>query len=235
MSVAKNPAASIAVVGGGYAGLASAVTLAEAGVSCTVFETGKTLGGRARRVDYRCENIDNGQHILVGAYTETLRLISLVGVADSALRRLRLRLSVPPKFLLNVPHSAFLPGPLALAWALLSAKGLSFADKLAAIRMLRALKRCSFRVNPTESVADLLANHSQPQNLIDYLWHPLTISALNTPLADASAQIFANVLRDSFASDRAASDLLLPRVDLTALFPDPAAEWVSRRGGEVRR
>ena len=224
----------VAIVGGGYAGMAAALTLAQAGVGSIVFEAAKTLGGRARRIEYRGEIIDNGQHILAGAYSELLRLMRLVGVPDSALRRIPLRLSIPPHFLLNVPRTLFLPGPLSLAWALLTAKGLTFADRLSAVRFMRALKRTNFQVDAAKSVATLLEEQKQSQNLIDHLWQPLTISALNTPLAYASAQVFANVLRDSLASSREASDLLLPCVDLTSLFPDPAALWLAGRGGEVR-
>ena len=223
----------VAIVGGGYAGMAAALTLAQAGIGSIVFEAGKTLGGRARRIEYRGEIIDNGQHILAGAYTELLRLMRLVGVPDSSLRRVPLRLSIPPHFLLNVPRTVLLPGPLSLAWSLLTAKGLTFADRLAAVRLMHTLKRSNFQVDASKTVATLLAEQRQPQNLIDHLWQPLTISALNTPITQASAQIFANVLRDSLASSREASDLLLPCVDLTALFPDPAATWLTGQGGEV--
>ena len=224
----------VAIVGGGYAGMAAAVTLADAGFKCVVFEAGKTLGGRARRIEYRGEVLDNGQHILAGAYTELLRLMRLVGVTDAALRRLPLRLSMPPDFLLCASRSTLIPRSLQMACALLTAKGLSVADKIAAMRFMQALKRAKFAVDASMSVATLLTEHRQPQNLIDHLWQPLTISALNTPIASASAQVFANVLRDSLASTPEASDLLLPCVDLTALFPDPAAAWLAVRGSEVR-
>ncbi len=225
---------TVAVIGGGYAGMAAAVTLAKAGLRCTVFETAKTLGGRARRIEYRGEILDNGQHVLAGAYTELLRLMLCVNVSASSLRRVPLRLSIPPNFLLNAPRTSLLTGSLSLAWALLTAKGLTVTDKFAAIRFMHALKRAKFQVGASKSVALLLADQRQPQNLIDNLWQPLTISALNTPLANASAQVFANVLRDSLASTRDASDLLLPCVDLTALFPEPAAAWLAQQGSEIR-
>ena len=234
MSNAADTKPAAAIIGAGYAGMAAAVKLTEAGVRAVVFEAGQTLGGRARRIDYRGETLDNGQHILAGAYTDLLRLMRLVGVPDSAFRRVPLRLSMPPEFLLAAPRAAALPRTLYLAWTLMSAKGLSIVDKFAAVRFMRALKRTEFRVDPSESVAQLLSKHKQPQNLIDYLWQPLTISALNTPLARASAQVFANVLRDSLGSTREASDLLLPCTDLTALFPEPAAAWIAQRGSEVR-
>src|SRR5512134_1682839 len=83
---------NVAVVGGGYAGMAAAVTLAERGVPVTVFEAARTLGGRARRVEHRDIALDNGLHILVGAYSETLRLMRLVG-ADPERLLLRLPLT----------------------------------------------------------------------------------------------------------------------------------------------
>ena len=233
MPTVKEACPTIAVVGGGYAGMSAAVTLAQAGVKCVLFETGKTLGGRARRIEYRGEVLDNGQHILAGAYTELLRLMRLVGVPDLALKRVPLRLSIPPYFLLSAPSTARMSGSLRLVWALLTAKGLTFSDKLAAVRLMRTLKRNKFQVAASKSVATLLTEQRQPQNLIDNLWQPLTISALNTPMASASAQVFANVLRDSLASTGDASDLLLPCVDLTALFPEPAATWLEHQSGEV--
>ncbi|MCY7387775.1 MAG: hydroxysqualene dehydroxylase HpnE [Burkholderiales bacterium] len=225
---------TVAIIGGGYAGMAAAITLAQHGVRCVVFEAGKVLGGRARRIEYLGETIDNGQHILAGAYTELLRLMRLVGVPDSSLSRVRLRLSMPPDFLLSAPRTSLLQGSAYLAWTLLTTKGLTFSDKVSAIRFMLALKRAQYKIDEHKSVATLLAEQKQSQNLIDQLWQPLTISALNTPLATASAQVFANVLRDSLASTRQASDLLLPRVDLTALFPEPAAVWLAQHGGDVR-
>jgi predicted NAD/FAD-binding protein len=66
------------------------------------------------------------------------------------------------------------------------------------------------------------------------LWKPLCLAALNTPIEQASAQVFLNVLRDSFSADKEASALLLPRCDLSTLFPEPAADYVQRHGGTIR-
>lgn len=224
---------SVAIIGGGYAGIAAAVRLAELGVTSTVFEAGKILGGRARRVEYRGSNIDNGQHILSGAYTELLRLMTLVGVPATAYQRVPLTLTfgMPPVFSLRAPK---LPQPLHMAMALLTAHGLNWRERFAAIRLMQALKSSLFKLDAALTVAELLKTHHQPLKLIQYLWQPLTISALNTPIETASAQVFANVLRDALAASRSASDLILPKVDLSRLFPEPAAAWLAARGSQVR-
>jgi hydroxysqualene dehydroxylase len=222
---------SVAIIGGGYAGMAAAVKLTELRVKCVVFEAAKILGGRARKVDYRDTTLDNGQHILSGAYTELLRMMALVGVPNSAFQRVPLRLDMNEIFSLHAPN---LPAPLHLAYALLAAKGLNWHERFAAIRLIQSLKKSRFKVDPNQTVAELLAAHQQPQNLIDFLWQPLTVSALNTPIETASAQVLANVLRDTLAASRAASDLILPKTDLTALFPEPAAQWLVEHGSSVR-
>ncbi len=241
----------VAVIGGGYAGMAAAVKLAELNIASVVFESSKVLGGRARRVDYRGTKIDNGQHILSGAYTELLRMMALVGVSDSAFEQVRLRLDMTLDTRLDKTggqeqragsnsqrhfslHAPILPAPLHLVWALLAAKGLDWAERLAAIRLIRALKKSNFKCDPNQTVAALLAAYEQPQKLITVMWEPLTVSALNTPIDSASAQVLANVLRDTLAASRAASDLILPNTDLSALFPEPAAHWLSSRGSIVR-
>ncbi len=224
------PPPRVAVIGGGYAGMAAAVTLAQHNVVCQVFEAGKVLGGRARRVSYHDVDLDNGQHILLGAYRELQKLMALVGAPQNALARFPLTLILYPAFALHAPR---LPAPLHLAWALLSARGLSWQDRVAALRFAFALKRMEFKIPGAISVAQLLAAQRQSEPLIRCLWAPLCIAALNTPLERASAQVFANVLRDALFTRRADSDLLLPRVDLSALFPEPGARWLREQGSRV--
>jgi squalene-associated FAD-dependent desaturase len=84
------------------------------------------------------------------------------------------------------------------------------------------------------TVAALLAETRQTPTLCQLIWEPLCVAALNTPVAEASAQVFANVLRDSLAAGAAASELLLPRTDLSELFPVPAARYIGVRRGKLR-
>ncbi len=220
----------VAVIGGGYAGMAAAVTLAERGIACHVFEAGKVLGGRARRVIYRDLTLDNGQHILLGAYRELLHLMNMVGTPEVALARYPLTLNLYPTFALQAPR---LPAPLHLAFALLTARGLSWRDRASAIAFAHALKRLGFRIAAGTTVAQMLEAHRQTETVTRCLWEPLCIAALNTPIDRAAAQIFVNVVRDALFRRRADSDLLLPRVDLSALFPEPAARWLMARGSQV--
>ena len=221
----------VAIVGGGYAGMAAAVTLAEQGVPLTVYEAGPLLGGRARRVEFNGTVLDNGLHILVGAYRETLRLIAQVHPdASRALLRFPLDWYMHQHLHLRAPR---LPAPLHLVTALFTAKGATWRERWAAIRMMRALRATHFNLPRDTTVRELLATHRQGPILTQHLWYPLCVSALNTPPNTASAQLFLNVLRDGLNADRAGSDLLISRVDLSALFPEPAADYVRARGGNV--
>jgi predicted NAD/FAD-binding protein len=178
--------------------------------------------------------MDNGQHILVGAYRESLRLMQQVGVVtDTALLHLPLSLELPGAMRIRAPRW---PAPLHLAAALLTATGLSWREKWAATRFMAALGLRRYCLDRDSTVSDLLAAHRQPPRLCQALWEPLCVATLNTGAHEASAQLFANVLRDTLGSPRRTdSDLLLPRVDLSALFPDAAARYVEAHGGTLHR
>lgn len=222
---------NVAVIGAGYAGLAAAVELTAAGRPVEVFEASRILGGRARAVQIEGFTVDNGQHILVGAYTETLRLMRAVGAdPDQLLRRTPLRFEFPGEFLMTTPR---LIAPLHTAFALLLARGLDWREKWAAIRLMRRLQASGFRIEPDITVNAWLDNNQTPSRQRRLLWEPLCIAALNTPAERASAQVLANVVRDSLAGPRSASDMLLPQVNLTELFPAPAAQFITQRGGAV--
>lgn len=273
-----------AIIGGGYAGMAAAASLAECGIPVTVFESARQLGGRARGV--RISNLlsteephatpsiqlspaipspqsspasgrgserksqsgilegkgkrplpgdalilDNGQHLLLGCYRETLRLIALVGGDPGEdFLRLPLQLDLHGHFSLKAPR---LPAPLHLLVALFKAQGLTLGERMKAVRFMLTLRAMNFRLPDDMTVSALLARHGQDADLTFKLWEPLCIAALNTPIHKASAQVLLNVLRDALNRSRADSDMLLPRMDFTALFPQRAAEYVEKRGGKV--
>ena len=221
----------IGIIGGGYAGMAAAVDLTAQGIPVTVFESAKQLGGRARGVMHNATQLDNGQHLLLGCYRETLRLIELVGGnVEQDFLRLPLQLDLHGQFSLKAPH---LPAPLHLLIALLNAQGLSWTERVKAAAFMLKLRRMHFHLAIDTTVAELLAAHGQDADLTFKLWEPLCIAALNTAIHKASAQVLLNVLRDSLNRNCADSDMLLPRIDFTALFPQRAAAYIEQHGGKV--
>jgi squalene-associated FAD-dependent desaturase len=221
----------VAVVGAGYAGMAAAVSLSERGIPVTVFESGPVPGGRARRVDLHGHALDNGQHILIGAYAQLFRLMRTVGVPSDALLRVPLELRYAAGFAFR---ALWLPPPFGMLAGLLLARKIPLRERLGAVRFVRALKRRTYELPEDMTVSELLREHAQGSRIGRYLWEPLCVSALNTPVDVASARAFLTVLRETLGGPPGASDLVLPRADLSRLFPEPAAEFVARRGGEVR-
>ncbi len=222
---------NVAIVGAGWAGLAAAVRLVEAGHHATVYESARTPGGRARALDLalpdgRAVTVDNGQHILIGAYTETLRLMRQVGVdPDSTLLRLPLTLQFPDGAGLRLPRR--LPVPLDVLAGILRADW-PLHERLVLLRAALGWKLAGFECAPGLSVAQL-CEPLGPQ-VCRELIEPLCVSALNTPAVQASARVFLRVLRDALFSVPGGSNLLLPRRDLGQLFPAAAIRWLQQRG-----
>ena len=223
----------VAVIGGGWAGIAAAIELTAAGADTTLFEAGRVLGGRARAVKIDGRTLDNGQHILLGAYRETLALMRRVGADPEQLfDRRPLQVVDNTGFRLALPK---LPAPLNVAWGLLTATGVSLDEKLKTAKWMQGIKWRRFRLEKDVTVAEWLDQAGQTGKLRRHLWDPLCLAALNTPAERASAQLFANVLRDSLGSwRREDTDLLLPRVDFGRLLPLPASHWLHTRGTKLR-
>lgn len=219
----------IAIIGAGYAGLSAGVCLASHGYCVKVFEAAKALGGRARTVNYQNMELDNGQHICLGAYTGLLKLTEQVGIQESDIFiRQPLELTILPDFRLTLSR---LSAPWHLLFGLLRCQGLSWIERWQLAGTMQALKHSQ----PTTdmSVAQWLSTQRQSAHLQQYFWIPLCLATLNTPPAQASAQLFLNVLRDSLGKPAHASDLLLPRVGLSSVFPDKAAGFIAGHGGKI--
>lgn len=229
----------VAVVGAGWAGLAAAVQAVEDGHQVTVFEAARLPGGRARGLDIslpdgRNVKVDNGQHILIGAYTECLRLMQYVGVdLSAALQRLPLTLQFPDQLHtgagLRLPD---LPVPLDVLAGILRNGAWPLRERLGLLRAAVGWKLAGFECAEALRVADLCASLG-PRIQADLI-EPLCVSALNTPAERASAQVFLRVLHDALFAVRSGSQLLLPRTDLGTLLPDAAAQWLRARGAALR-
>jgi squalene-associated FAD-dependent desaturase len=179
--------------------------------------------------------LDNGQHLMMGAYREMLRLMALVGIEEQqAFRRRRLRLPMRSLHHDEVcVHLPTLPAPLHVLAGLASARGLSFPERYRALALCAQLFISGFRLDRDITVAEWLQRARQSPLLIKAIWEPLCLAALNTPLKAASAQVFIHVLREVFNGARADSDMLLPRMDLSGVFPDPAVSHIQNHGGTL--
>lgn len=221
---------TVAVIGGGWAGLAAAVRATQAGHQVTVFEMAPQLGGRAREVLHDGAALDNGQHILIGAYRECFELMATVGVdLKAALHRQPLVLRYPDGSGLSLP-----PGPALLAFArgVATAKGWSLADRWSLLRTATQWLLRGFRADAHQTVADLTRSVSPAVRAL--LFEPLCVAALNTPAEQASAQVFLRVLKDALFSGAGSADLVLPRWSLSALWPEPARRWLQANGAQLK-
>ena len=229
----------VAIVGAGWGGLAAAVAASGRGHAVTVFEAARVPGGRARTLPVRLPDggevlLDNGQHILIGAYLATLKLMEQVGVRpQDALLRLPLALRHPDGSGLVLPSW---PSPLDAAAGILTARGWTWRDKFSLLRASLRWQRSGFQCAPLASVDSLCADLT-PRVRAELI-EPLCVSALNTPAARSSGTVFLRVLHDSLFGRGhgrwGGSNLLLPKQDLGRLFPQAAIAWLQAHGAEVR-
>jgi squalene-associated FAD-dependent desaturase len=228
------PAETI-VIGAGWAGLATAVSLSHAGIPVNLYESARQIGGRARRVPFENLTIDNGQHLLIGAYHETLAVMQTTGVdIDDVLLRQPLQLiSKYPDGNTVALKAPRLPAPLHLLWSLLTAQGLSAKERWYATQLGLKLKLGRLAPEQDTSVSELLRQQQQPDALCIAFWNPLCFAIMNTPPDEASAEVFLRVLTDAFLHLRQDSDLLFARTDLSNIFPDPAVNYIEQQGGQV--
>ena len=225
----------VIVLGAGWAGLAAAVELTAAGHPPLVIEAAPHPGGRAKGLSIPLagarRELDNGQHLLLGAYRQWLRLASIVGARQQQdFERMPMHLLGAAGLSLR---SARLPAPWHLLGALLGARGFSLRERWAIAALMTRLRLSGWQVPAGETVEALLKRLRQPATLCSKLWHSLVLATMNTHPSAACAQTFANVLRDSLGGDANAADFILPSRTLSQVFPDHAARWIQNRGASL--
>lgn len=237
--------AKIAIIGGGCAGLTVAIQLAKQGCDVSLFEASSELGGRARSVQVKnttAHALDNGQHILIGAYSATLQLLATLGVPEKqAFLRLPFSIRMLSQGLsrLTFKTTPYLPSPLAMLIGLLGCQGLKFSERLAAIGMMLRVTIKSYRLAQDLPLAEFLAQQGQSENAVRLLWEPISLAALNTPLELASTQVFLNALKDTLAASlglnlKKNSDFLLAKQDLSKLIAEPASAYLKQHGVSIK-
>lgn len=233
------------VVGAGFAGLAAATLLAERGARVVVLEARPYTGGRARSfVDPDTGSVvDNGQHLFLGAYRDTLALLARIGTAD--------RLALQPRLRVHFlePGGAVsefgLPSRPLFGWSVLAGlwrtPGLSRAERWGLLAVAREVRRHSRAAAAADAnglddvtVAAWLHDLGQGERARARLWDPIATAALNEDPDKASAAAFVPVLREMFLGGAASARLGVPRAGLSDLYADPAVAWLKTHDGEIR-
>jgi hydroxysqualene dehydroxylase len=230
-------ASDIIVIGAGFAGLSAAVRLSAAGRRVLVLEARGRLGGRATAFDDRETGyrVDNGQHVLAGCYHETLRFLDAIGARD----RLALQESLDVSFIdragtrsrLRCPR---LPAPWHLAAGVARWSGVGWRDRLPLAKLAGALKPGAEPPPPTETVAAWLARLRQTPRMVEMLWEPLAVAALNQGIDRALAAPFVRVLAQMFTGASRDAALGMTATPLDEMYAEPARAFIESRGGEVR-
>ena len=218
------------VVGGGLAGLAAALDLADAGEPVTLLEARPTLGGAVQTLPERegdpSPPPDNGQHVALGCCSAYLAFLARIGQAGSVARG---RLALP---VVARDGSVSTIGPGAVG--VLRYQHLSLADRFALLRVTRALASLTPEEHDGETFAELLARLGQSQEAIDRFWDVFMRPALNLPSAEASAAPALFTVQTALLGGRGASDLVLPAAPLGEMHGEAAARALARAGAEVR-
>jgi squalene-associated FAD-dependent desaturase len=224
---------TVAIAGGGLAGLSAGCALAEAGFRVTLFERRPYLGGRASSYQHpgTGEIVDNCQHVLLGCCTNLLDFYRRAGVQDK-IRWYEKLTFLEPGGRASVIAPLALPAPLHTALAFLRADCLSFRDKMAISRAMAALAP-SIPPDRGESFLDWLKRHGQTAQAIERFWKTILVSALNEDLDQVSVPSAAQVVRESFLKSAAAGLMGIPTVPLTDLYSQ-TGDYIRARGGEIQ-
>jgi len=232
MSAKKN----IAIVGGGWAGLAAAVELCKHDYNITVFESSPQLGGRARSISWNNITLDNGQHLMIGAYQQMLDCLKIMQADTSRLfKQLPHRMLMlnsqngETTFDLKLPTY---PAPLHLLFGVLNTPSLSLKEKI--LLLFRFNKLLNTPIETDLSVSEWLSRAKLPENYRLNLLEPVCLAALTTHPTQASAKAFQSVLQQTFNAPAESTDLLIPTTDLANVFPALAEKFILQQGGEIK-
>ncbi|MCX6144565.1 MAG: hydroxysqualene dehydroxylase HpnE [Ignavibacteriales bacterium] len=237
----NSPIPDVIVIGGGLSGLSTAADLASRGLSVFVLERHQHLGGRAYSFidESMGEEIDNGQHLMMGCYHETRWLLRTIGSDHLATLQPNLHIDFRhPEFGATSLHCPPLPVPFHLLAGLLSLKTLSLPDRLKLLRVGLEIHKSPETIEPSIAaltVHQWLDSLGQSEANKKHLWDIIAVGSLNGAPKDVSAVLFYRVLRAAFLGGRENSSFLIPRVGLSRLFDEPIRRYVESKRGDVLR
>jgi squalene-associated FAD-dependent desaturase len=222
---------SVAIAGGGLAGLAAACALADSGFRVTLFERRPYLGGRASSYEHpgTGEVVDNCQHVLFRVCTNLVEFYRRIGVEDK-IRWYEDMTFIEPGGRISVMHASPLPAPLHTSPSFLRVPFLTGKDKLAISRAIAALTLCK-QADTGQSFQQWCDRHGQTRNAVERFWKPILVSALSEDLDLISVPYAAQVVRESMKTP-AARHMGVPAIPLTELY-NRAGDYIRARGGAL--
>ncbi len=228
----------IAIIGGGLAGLAAGVELASKGFGVEVFERRPLLGGRAYSVkdNQTGDVIDNGQHLMMGCYHETLRFLKTIGTDHLLQTQERMEVDFADEKGFYSLHAPNLPAPLHLLIGLAKLQTLNLSEKWALLRFMqgvRSLKEHELKGLDFLNCEQWLTLGKQNKNSVAKFWEPLILATLNETPQIASAQMLAVVLREALLKTREDSRMIFPKVGLSELYTEAASQFIEKRKGKI--
>jgi squalene-associated FAD-dependent desaturase len=223
---------TVAIVGGGLAGLAAGCALADVGLRVTLFERRPYVGGRASSYEHpgTGEVVDNCQHVLLGCCTNLIHFYERLGVSDK-IRWFDELTFIEPGGRASRMAPSFLPAPMHNMPAFLSARMLNAKDKLAIARAMAEISR-GLPEDSEEDFLSWLRRNKQTEQAIERFWKTVLVSALNEELDRVSVHYAAQVFRESFMKSPAGGRMGLPSIPLSDLYGS-AVEYIRARGGQV--
>jgi len=226
----------VLILGGGIAGLSAASFLAEKGYQTEVIESSPKLGGRAYSFTDQFSGLtfDNGQHIMMGCYKETLRFLELIGASDNIKIQEKLEVRfLRPGFKEFKLKASSAPYPFNLISALINFHALNFNDKISLLKIFLKLPFYSSKDLKKITVTKWLTNEGATENSIKCFWEILCIGALNSEIKQASAYLFVNVMRRIFLEGNKNSLIVLPLVGLTEMYCTSAESYIENNNGTI--
>jgi len=226
----------IVIAGGGVTGLSAAVFLSKNNHQVELIEAAPLLGGRARSFydpQFGSE-IDNGQHLLMGCYRETLKFLEETGGTDGLLIQDDLKIpfaEINGKITFLKSESKIYP--FNLLSAILNFKIISFRERLSALNLFVKLIVTTETDFRDRTVVEWLNENKQSRRISDVLWEPLVVSTMNTHPEKASAEIFIRVLKEVFLSGKKGSNLIIPKTGLSKLFVEKSVALLEKRGVKI--
>jgi hydroxysqualene dehydroxylase len=224
------------VIGGGFAGLSASVHLSNSGYKVEMIEASPKLGGRAYSFIHKQTNtlIDNGQHIMMGCYNETLKILELIDTSDKIEIQENLSLNfLKPGFELHQLKASSLLYPFNLLSAIFNYSAISLLERLSLLRFFLKLPFFSQRDLSKISVDDLLIKENQNENMKKAFWEILCVGALNTNLQKASAKVFVDIIKEIFLKGSLGSKIILSKTSLGEMYCEPAKQFIEKKGGSI--